>query len=129
MQKTWTELLGTDTTNCEVDGNRIIRRFGGDQCRILWAFDTIRQAEAAFAAWKAMIIPDTEVVVGSFTDEMAAELCLMEKINYRHYERRGEQFVVLEYIPDTTVKGDPSRRAEDANSVGDPSTYGTYSGL
>lgn len=51
-QKTWVELLGTDTTNCQVDGNCIIRRLGGDECRLLWQFDNATQAQAVFNAWK-----------------------------------------------------------------------------
>lgn len=86
MQKTWAELLGTDTTNCEVDGNRIVSRVGAE-CRILWAFDDKRQALDCFAKWKEQVA--------------ASKLVL----------------------------GDPSRRAKDANSVGDPSTFGHYSGL
>ena len=51
VQKTWVDLLGMDTSNCQVDGNRIIRRLNGDECRILWVFDNYTQAQAAFNAW------------------------------------------------------------------------------
>ena len=56
MTKTWFDLLGSDTKNCEVDENSIIRRESGGQCRILWTFDTKKQAKAALEEWKSQVL-------------------------------------------------------------------------
>lgn len=50
--KTWTDLLGRDTTNCIVDEFYIVR-CDGDARQVLWSFPNNTIAQEVFAAWVA----------------------------------------------------------------------------
>ena len=50
-QKSWIDLLGIPQFNEEIDGNDIIREVGLHKFKILWSFDTHKQAKEAYEAW------------------------------------------------------------------------------
>jgi len=52
MQKSWSDLLGKCGPDCKVDDTFIVRSTGYNRWRVLWAFDTKKQAAMAFAAWE-----------------------------------------------------------------------------
>lgn len=50
--KTWVDLLGTDTHNCFVDDDMIVRQTAPNGvCRVLWKFDKAEYAQASFRQW------------------------------------------------------------------------------
>ena len=51
VQKTWTDLLGEPQGNESVDGNDIVREVNLHQFRILWSFDSPKEAERIYAYW------------------------------------------------------------------------------
>lgn len=49
-QKTWAEVLGSDATNCAVEGRFIVRIKKGRR-RVLWTFENNEDACAVFTSW------------------------------------------------------------------------------
>jgi hypothetical protein len=52
MQKTWIDLLGTDTSKCRVDENMIVRETSPGQFKVLWTAETHEAATRILDHWK-----------------------------------------------------------------------------
>jgi hypothetical protein len=53
-QKTWTDLLGEPQGNEYVDGKDIVREVSLHQFRILWSFDSNKEANWIYTYWTTM---------------------------------------------------------------------------
>jgi hypothetical protein len=53
-QKTWTDLLGEPQGNEYVDGKDIVREVSLHQFKILWSFDSNKEANWIYTYWTTM---------------------------------------------------------------------------
>lgn len=53
-QKTWTDLLGEPQGNESVDGKDIVREISLHRFKILWSFDSNKEANWIYTYWTTM---------------------------------------------------------------------------